>query len=103
MVALDTGSLRLALDKKMDKTAAATQIWHYEQITAVVEEMLGPDPALTYELKKVIASLTTRVESVANNDCGSHCGVGEYVSQACTPTQKTVCTACPPGQRGDCS
>ena len=87
----------MALDKKAEATAILTKA----QIMAVVDEMLAPPASVTNALKTVIASLTSRVgglETVTGNDCGSHCFAGQYMSVPCTPTQKTVCSACPPGQ-----
>ena len=91
------GAIRVALDKKAEATAIPTKA----QITAAVDDMLAPAPNVTNALKTVIASLTTRVgglENETDNSCGSQCFAGQYVSAACTPTQKTVCTACPAGQ-----
>ncbi len=86
------GSIRLALDKK----AEATDILTKEDITAIVDEMLAPS-SVANKLRDIIDALKKNVTDLEKG-CGSHCMAGQYVSQACTPTQKTKCDACPPGQ-----
>ena len=86
------GSIRLALDKK----AEATDILTKEDITAIVDEMLAPS-SVANKLRDIIDALKKNVTDLEKG-CGSHCMAGQYVSQACTPTQKTKCEACPPGQ-----